>query len=83
MKLNKKKLTVRVGKTVKLKGKEVRKEKKKVIKRHRVVCYESLNPKIAKVNKKTGKVTGVKRGKTKIYVYCQNGVYKKVPVTVK
>jgi len=58
-------------------------EAKKVIKEHRGVNYESLNPEIAKVNKKTGKITGVSAGKTTIYVYCQNGVYKKVSVTVK
>ena len=82
VKLNKKSLTLAVGETAKLKGKEVKLEKKKVIKRHRVVSYESLNPGIATVEKTTGKVTGVSAGTTKIYVYCQNGVYKKVTVTV-
>lgn len=83
VKLKKTSLTIAKGKTVTLKGKEVKMEAKKIIKKHRGVNYESLNPKIAKVNKKTGKITGVSAGKTTIYVYCQNGVYKKVSVTVK
>ena len=49
---------------------------------HRKIRYESSNPGIAKVNSKTGEITGVKKGKCYIYVYAQNGVYKKVTVTV-
>lgn len=44
--------------------------------------YESSNPKVATVSKK-GVVTGKKKGTAYIYVYAQNGVYKKVKVTVK
>lgn len=44
--------------------------------------YESSNTKIATVNKK-GKIKGKKKGKCYIYVYAQNGFYKKVKVTVK
>ncbi|MBQ7740470.1 MAG: Ig-like domain-containing protein [Eubacterium sp.] len=44
--------------------------------------YESASPDIATVTSK-GTVKGVKKGKTKIYVYTQNGIYKTVTVTVK
>lgn len=82
VKVNKKKITVAVGGTVKLKGKEIKQEKRKIIQRHRAVRYESLNPAVATVEKKTGKITGVSAGTTTIYAYAQNGVYKKIPVTV-
>ena len=44
--------------------------------------YESTNPSIAIVNKK-GKIKGVKKGICEIYIYAQNGLYKKIKVTVK
>lgn len=44
--------------------------------------YESSNPKVATVNSK-GVVKGKKKGTVYIYVYAQNGVYKRVKVTVK
>lgn len=43
--------------------------------------YYSDNPKVASVNKK-GKVTGKSAGSCNIYVYAQNGHYKKVKVKV-
>lgn len=80
VKLNKSKVKIKKGKTFKIKASEIKKDKK--IKRHRTICYESSNTKIATVNSK-GKIKAKKKGKCTIYVYAQNGVYKTVKVTVK
>ena len=80
VKLNKSKVKIKKGKTFKIKASEIKKDKK--IKRHRAICYESSNAKIATVNSK-GKIKAKKKGKCTIYVYAQNGVYKTVKVTVK
>lgn len=80
VKLNKSKATIKKGKTFKIKASEIKKDKK--IKKHRAICYESSNTKIATVNSK-GKIKAKKKGKCTIYVYAQNGVYKTVKVTVK
>lgn len=80
VKLNKSKVKIKKGKTFKIKASEIKKDKK--IKRHRAICYESSNTKIATVNSK-GKIKAKKKGKCTIYVYAQNGVYKTVKVTVK
>lgn len=80
VKLNKSKATIKKGKTFKIKASEIKKDKK--IKRHRAICYESSNTKIATVDSK-GKIKAKKKGKCTIYVYAQNGVYKTVKVTVK
>lgn len=80
VKLNKSKVKIKKGKTFKIKASEIKKDKK--IKRHRAICYESSNTKIATVNSK-GKIKAKKKGKCTIYVYAQNGVYKTVKVIVK
>lgn len=80
VKLNKSKATIKKGKTFKIKASEIKKDKK--IKKHRAICYESSNTKIATVNSK-GNIKAKKKGKCTIYVYAQNGVYKTVKVTVK
>ena len=80
VKLNKSKVKIKKGKTFKIKASEIKKDKK--IKKHRAICYESSNTKIATVNSK-GKIKAKKKGKCTIYVYAQNGVYKSVKVTVK
>ena len=54
----------------------------KKVKNHVPIRYESSNTKIAKVNSK-GVITAKSKGECNIYVYAQNGVYKKVKVTVK
>lgn len=82
VKVNKSKITLKAKKTFKLKGKEVPQSKKLKVKRHRPLRYESSNKKVAKVNGK-GKITAKKKGTAYIYVYAQNGFYKKVKVTVK
>ena len=68
-----------LGKSFKLGAKEVNKKQK--IKKHRKLKYESTNTKIAKVSK-SGKITAAGKGTCHVYVYAQNGVYKKVKVTV-
>lgn len=82
LKLNKAKVTLKKKKTFKLKAKEIAASKKKKIKRHRKIAFESSNPKIAKVTS-AGKIKAIKKGRCKIYVYAQNGVYKTVTVKVK
>ncbi|MBR2547296.1 MAG: InlB B-repeat-containing protein [Eubacterium sp.] len=83
VKVNKTKVTLAAGKTFKIKAKEIKAEKGKVIRPHRVISYESSKPEVAKVEKKTGKVTAVAAGTTYIYAYAQDGVYKKIKITVK
>ena len=77
----KSKFTVKARKTVKLKAKQTAKKKTR-IKKYKTLSYESSDPKIATVNSK-GVVKGLKKGKCMIYVYAQNGLFKKVTVTVK
>lgn len=74
------KVSLKVGKTKKIKAREVKSDKK--IDSHRKLSYESDNSKIATVNA-SGKITAKKKGKCNIYVYAQNGVYAKIRVTVK
>ncbi len=80
IKLNKTKVSIKVKKKFKLKAEQVKTDKK--LKKHRDIEFESSNPKVAVVSKK-GVITAKKKGKCTIYVYAQNGVYKKVNVTVK
>ena len=77
----KSKLTVKVKKKVTIKAKQKAKSGTK-IKKKRAIKFESSDPSIATVSKK-GVVKGVKPGKCTIYVYAQNGLSKKVKVTVK
>ncbi|MBQ1407627.1 MAG: leucine-rich repeat protein [Eubacterium sp.] len=74
------KVTIKKGKTAKIKASEVKADKP--IKRHRKLAYESSNTKVATVTKK-GSIKAVGKGKCKIYVYAQNGVNKVINVTVK
>lgn len=81
LKVNKTSIALRKNKTYKLKVTQVKKTNKK-IKNHRKISFESSNTKIATVSSK-GKIKAKKKGNCYIYVYAQNGVYKKVKVTVK
>lgn len=79
----KKSLTLKVGKASTIKAKVLVKEKKKRVQKHvAILRYESSNPKVARVSKK-GKIKAIKKGKATIYVYTQNGICKKIKVTVK
>ncbi len=76
------KLTLKKGKTFKLKIKINKVSPKLKIKTHREISYESSNKKIATVSK-AGKITAKKKGTCYVYVYAQNGVFRKIKVTVK
>lgn len=80
VKVKKANVSLKKGKSFKIKAKEVRRDKK--IKRYRRLAYESSNRKVASVSKK-GVIKAKGRGKCKIYVYAQNGVYKAVKVRVR
>ena len=75
-------LTLKEGKSAKITAKVTKQNKKKKIKNHRKTKYESSNKKIATVNK-NGKITAKSKGTCYIYAYAQNGVCKKIKVTVK
>ncbi len=77
-KAKKNKVTIKKGKTFKLGAKAVGKK----VPKHFRMRYESSDPSIATVST-TGTIKGVKRGKCKVYVYAQNGVYKIISVTIK
>ena len=79
--VKKNKLTLKKGKkfTIKITQK---KPAKKSLKKHRKPCYESSNKKVATVSAK-GVITAKAKGKAVIYVYAQNGLFKKITVTVK
>ncbi len=79
IKANKKEITLKVGEKFQLTGTEI---SKKPIRYHRPVNFESSNTKVAKVSRKTGKITAKKPGTCKIWVYAQNGVYTTVTVKV-
>lgn len=95
---NDKKITVRikVGKKKKAVSKAVVKKGKKLkllaaakpasgkqkVKKHVAIRYESSKPKVAAVSSK-GVVTGKGKGTCYVYVYAQNGRFKKIKVTVK
>ena len=57
-------------------------KKDKTIKQHVEIRYETSNSKVATVNSK-GVITAKGKGTCYIYVYAQNGVYKRIKVTVK
>ncbi len=80
VRLNKKKVTIRKGKKWRLRAREIKDRKK--LRHHRPVSYESSNPAVATVSK-TGAVRAKKKGKCTVYAYAQNGIYKKLSVTVK
>ena len=79
--VKKKKVTLKRGKSFKLKAKVVKPSGKK-IKTHRKLIYESSNTRVATVSK-SGKIKAVSKGSCVIYVYAQDGKCQKVKVKVK
>ena len=77
--VKKTKVNLKVKKTFKL-GAKIKKGSG-TIKNKRKLKYESSNKKVAVVDK-NGKIKAVGKGKCYVYAYAQNGVYKKVTVTV-
>ena len=80
VKVKKAKVSLKKGKTFKIKASEVK--TKKAMKKHRKICYESSNTKVATVTKK-GQIKAKAKGTCTIYVYAQNGKMKTIKVTVK
>lgn len=78
--VNKTTVALKVGKKFTIKAKEVKKDKP--ICTCASIQYESTNTSIATVSSK-GAITAKKAGTCYIYVYNQNGMYKKIKVTVK
>ena len=80
--VKKNKVSVKKGKTFKIKAKSIVQSKKLKVKKHRTLRYESTNSKVAKVDK-NGKITAKKKGTCFVYVYDQSGNFAKIKVTVK
>lgn len=76
------KLTIKKGRKKTIKPSYTLPKNKKLKTHMAKFRYESSNPQVAAVTKK-GVVKAKKKGTCYIYVYAQNGVYKRVKVTVK
>ena len=68
----KNKVTLKKGKTFKLKAKAIPQSANLKVSRHRGIIYESSNTGVAKVTKK-GVIRAVGTGTCKIYAYAQDG----------
>lgn len=79
VKVNKTSISLAVGKTFSIKAEQVLKDKP--IAGHQNIKYESGNSKVASVTSK-GVIKAKKKGTCYIYVYAQNGMYKRIKVTV-
>ena len=79
-KIKKNKVTLKVGKTAKIKAKEKLSGKK--LRRFQKIAYESSNPKVATVSA-SGKIKAVGKGTCTIYAFSQTGTYKSFKVVVK
>ena len=80
VKVNKTTVALDKGKTFTINASNVKKDK--TMKIHRSIGFESTNTTIATVTK-NGKITARKKGICYVYAYTQNGVAKKIKVTVK
>ena len=70
---------IKKGKKVQLKANI--KKGEQAVKEYRKLSYETSNKKIATVSAK-GVIKGVRKGTCYVYIYAQNGVYRKVKVTI-
>lgn len=73
---------LKAGKSLKLNAKMVPQSRKLTVKKHVGLRYESTNKKIASVSSK-GVIKAKTRGTCYVYVYAQNGLFKKIKVVVK
>lgn len=80
LKVNKTAVSLSKGKTFTIAAEQT--VKNLPIQKHANIKYESSNSKIASVTSK-GVIKAKKKGTCYIYVYAQNGMYKRVKVTVK
>lgn len=84
IKLSKTQITISAGQSEKIKASIKREDKnKKLLPKKHVdkFRYRSTNSNVAKVDS-NGNITGVSAGTCEVYVYAQNGLAKKVAVTV-
>ena len=81
-KAKKNKVSLKAGKTFKLKAKTKAASKKLKVKKHRAVAYESSDTSVATVSSK-GVIKAVGKGECEVYAYAQNGVSVKIKVKVK
>ncbi len=82
IKVNKGTVKMKVRKKFTIKSKIVKANSGKKLSNHRKLSYESTNKEVAAVSKK-GVIQGRKAGTCYIYVYAENGIFKKIKVTVK
>lgn len=75
-------IKLKKGKSAKIQAQAIVANKKKKVKKHVPLRYESSSKKIVTVTAK-GKLKAKKKGKCIVYVYDQNGHFKKINVTVK
>ncbi len=80
--VNKSTVTLKKGKTTKIKAKVAAQSSSMKVKKHRAIAYESSNANIATVTKK-GVIKAKAKGTCFVYAYAQNGVCKKIRVRVK
>ena len=80
-KVKKNKISLKKNKTFKLNASYVKANKKLTYKSHRAIKYETSKKSVATVSKK-GVIKAKKKGTAYIYAYAQNGVYRKIKVTV-
>ncbi len=81
-KAKKNKVSLKKGKAFKLGAKATAQSKKLKVKKHRGIAYESNNKSIATVSGK-GVIKAVGKGTCTVFAYTQDGVCKKIKVTVK
>lgn len=80
VKVNRKRVSVKKGNTWRIRASEVKESKP--LRHHREVSYESSRPQAVSVSRR-GVIKAKKKGKYTIFAYAQNGVYRKIRVTVK
>ena len=76
------KTVLKKGKSITIKAKATPQSKKLKVKRHRKVAFESSNTRIATVSNK-GKIKAKAKGTCYIYAYAQNGIMKRIKITVR
>ena len=80
--IKKSSITLTAGKTKKVTYQVVLPENKKMKAFAKPICFETTNPEIATISK-NGTITAKAKGNCDVYVYAQNGVYKKIKLIVK
>ena len=81
-------ITLKKGKVIRLKAQEYNIEKK--IKHHKSIGFESTDKRVVSITQlkrtetyRSMKIKAKKRGRCKLYIYAQNGVYMTINLIVK